>query len=245
MTTQIIKAFNKAVETYNEHACVQRHAARAFASKLLTHFPLEGAGKKALEIGCGTGLLTQELLAASLFDDIHITDLAEKMVAYCALNYGHDKRLSFSVLDGQKLDEKAQFDFVVSNLTFQWFDCLVTTIKRLLQTSPHVAFTAFGSHSFQEWRQACEALNVQHRLRFLYSPEYLIGAISQFATIEIQKETKAYTYSSWFDFWQSLKAIGAHRGVGNPTLSLKHWRLLETGEVTVTFEILYCFVERP
>jgi malonyl-CoA O-methyltransferase len=122
---RIADSFSRAAEHYDSAAEVQRMAADRVVEVALRH--LAGIPQpRILEVGCGTGYVSQRLLQAIPGGTFLVTDLAQGMVDEARRRLGGDPRTTFSVLDGEHPDVPlASFDLVVSSLAVQWFGHLV------------------------------------------------------------------------------------------------------------------------
>lgn len=99
------------------------------------------AGERILDLGCGDGVLAEELAAAGAL--VVGVDSSEDFIA-AARARGIDARL----MDGQALDFTAEFDAVFSNAALHWMtdaDAVVRGVARALK--PGGRFVAeFGGH---------------------------------------------------------------------------------------------------
>ena len=124
--SRIVRAFDRA-DGYDAHARVQRVA----AARLAAHIErLEiDPSLPALEIGCGTGFLTQRLRAPRLL----ATDIAPAMVERARARIPTRPELSFAVLDGEQpgTAPHGRYGLIASNLAFQWFADLPAAVSRL------------------------------------------------------------------------------------------------------------------
>ena len=162
-------AFGRARD-YDAHARVQARAAlrlaQAVAALDLPPRP------RVLEIGCGTGFLTQALAKAMPAAQLLITDLAPAMVERARERVGEAPSREFAVLDGEHgpmpmaghFKRAGPFDLIVSSLTFQWFDDLAGAAERLcgwLAPGGHLVFSTLASGTFAEWRAAHASLGLE------------------------------------------------------------------------------------
>lgn len=118
MNKELITArFKKAKDTYSEHAVVQQQIAKRLASLFNTKdFP----HRHILEIGCGSGFLTQELLNRLSPETLTLNDLTHLGECLAKHHKGLTK-VSFMQGDAETLDFKHQYDLICSSSTFQWF----------------------------------------------------------------------------------------------------------------------------
>lgn len=168
--------------SYDAHARVQRLMSDSLSTAIarLTH-DLQPGPINILEIGCGTGALTEKL--AELFPEAAITalDLAPAMLESAKQRLA-DKRLTAVVRNGtrthasiragqmnwilsdidswlaEQSSENCSFDLIVSNACFQWLPHPAETLSKLarllLRPGGSLAFTTFGPHTFHELHQS-------------------------------------------------------------------------------------------
>lgn len=208
---RIARAFAQARD-YDRHAVVQREVARDLAARIaaldLPEHP------RVLEIGCGTGFLTQALVESGLGGEWLVTDIAPEMVARCRDRVGAAPGRSFAVLDGE-LDRPAggPFDLICSSLALQWFDDAPGALARMsgwLAPGGHCVITTLGPGSFAEWRAA-------HAAEGLVAGTPRFAPVEAFAALEPAElivDARVAHHADARAFLHSLKAIGA--GTADP-----------------------------
>lgn len=231
-----------AASDYDRHARVQKIVAQRLADRIAgLNLP---AAPRVLEIGCGTGFLTEALLAHGLGGEWLITDISPQMVERCRLRVGDGAGRRFAVLDGEHGAVERQFDLICSSLAMQWFDDQPAAFARMggwLAPGGHCLVTTLGAGSFAEWRAAHAIEGLQPGTpRFLTAQELPAQATDHYLD----------QHDSALDFMRSLKAIGAqtaalpHRPL--PTASLRRvMRHFEAGGCAVSYEVLTCHYRRP
>jgi len=164
------KQFEKSMDKYNENAVVQRLMAQKLVHalvKIRTDFPA------VLEIGAGTGMLTEELIKNITYENYYANDLSEKSKKYL------DKILpdyTFIAGNAQKIKPRnikfSGADLIIANAVFQWFSDLEKTTDRLgqfLNPGGILAFTTFSPQNFKEIKDltglALEYKNVKETLK--------------------------------------------------------------------------------
>lgn len=190
-------SFGKKLASYNKHASLQRKCAQ----KLCSFLP-DSAPRKILEIGCGTGFLTEELQNKYPQAAILGIDISKEMVASCSQKFVGYQNLSFDRQDGENFISTEKFDLIVSNLTVQWFDNPQTGLQKLCQNltdKGKLFFSTIGQKSFQEWKTTLNDLNLPSGI---LSPDNYAGVFEQ--------EERIIQYKNAIDFLQNLKKIGAH-----------------------------------
>lgn len=156
------KRFGRRAMTYNEATPVQAGMALRLAAHAARYFG-GGSGLRILELGCGTGRLTSELLEA--FPDARLlaVDISPDMVAYAAQRA---PRARFMVDDAENFVRTCNetFDLVISNAAFQWFQQMEQTlgyVKALLAADGLLAGSTFGEDTFTELQQAFRSAYVE------------------------------------------------------------------------------------
>lgn len=120
--TTIANAFGKARGTYRLNGDLQKWAAKELCRKFAP-FP---AGSW-LEIGCGTGFLTEELLTFNP-EKLFANDICDQMQSVLP----QDERIQFIPGDGESLPLPA-VSMIASSFALQWFSEPVKTLKKWSQ----------------------------------------------------------------------------------------------------------------
>ena len=147
---KIIRYFNQSAMTYDAEATLQAAIAQQLAFRVNNHFSSKKTPKKILEIGCGTGLLSQYMLRSYPAASFVLTDIAHTMVNLCSKRFTHDSRIQAICLDGESLALQEKFDLIISSMALHWFEDLPSsfnTIIRHLTPGGCFLFSALGKHS--------------------------------------------------------------------------------------------------
>ncbi len=100
---------------WNSNLYDNKHSFVAEYGKAMIDFVNTQKGQKILDVGCGTGILTNEL--AKNGATVIGTDSSKDMIDAAKSNYPH---LIFQVQDATNLPYKNEFDTVFSNAVFHW-----------------------------------------------------------------------------------------------------------------------------
>lgn len=243
---RIAQAFANARE-YDRHARVQREVACDLAKRIaaldLPEHP------RVLELGCGTGLLTQALAETGLGGEWLVTDIAPDMIARCRERLGEAAGRRFAVLDGENgTPEGGPFELVCSSLALQWFDDAPAALARMarwLAPGGHCLVTTLGPGSFAEWRAA-------HESEGLVPGTPPFATVDAFAALDLLALTVEHRVEHHPDaraFLRALKAIGAgtagpdHRPLSPGALRRVMARFDQSG-CDVTYEVVTCHLHR-
>lgn len=221
--------FNRNARTYDQYANVQKK----MAEELLNFSKLNNSAhnqiKRILDIGCGTGYLTK--LLYTLFPSANITaiDLAPGMIEIAKVYCCESSNIEFICGDIEEITINGQYDLIISNATFQWFNQLQITMNKLyelLTTKGILCFTTFGIQTFSELHESYEKAKVHLNLILEDSPGqafYSLSDLTQLCITSLPTETGAdplqvdsmecfeYEYFNCSkDFFHSVKKIGAN-----------------------------------
>ncbi len=198
----IRQSFN-AAKRYDRFAKPQEMIAERL-SDITQEKYLKQTPKKILEIGCGTGFLSQRLVSAYPQSSFLFTDISPDMLQRCQEKLGNG--FKYAEMDGEAPNTKEKFDLIISNMTFQWFENLresLQKLKSLLTPTGQIIFSIVADGTFVEWIKAHEKIGASHGVRSFVKAEDLKGA-------DIQKETFRTEYENIEAFVRHLKCIGAN-----------------------------------
>ena len=146
----IKKQFEKSLDTYNKNAVVQK----IMAEKIISEVKKIGAEyDNILELGCGAGLLTLELVKNIKFKQYYANDLVEKSEKYVKDIIPACK---FICGDARKIKPTPKMDLIISNAMFQWFENLEKaseTYRTMLNPNGILAFSSFTPENYKEIRE--------------------------------------------------------------------------------------------
>jgi malonyl-CoA O-methyltransferase len=246
--TAVAEAFSAAAD-YDRHARVQRLVAAELARRV-AELPL-ASGPRLLEVGCGTGFLTEALRSEGVTGECLVTDLAAPMVELARARLkGPAPGLSFAVLDGEHgTPEGGPFDLICASLSTQWFAEEAAALARWrdrLKPAGHIMVATLGPATFAEWRAAHEAEGLSPG-----TPAFTaLAALEALApaeplTVERYRERHADARS----FLQALRAIGAqtaspgHRPLDAGSLR-RVMRRFEAAGAIASYEVVTCHLTR-
>ncbi|MFZ3373096.1 MAG: methyltransferase domain-containing protein, partial [Desulfitobacteriaceae bacterium] len=154
---QVLKNFGQNAVTYDQYAVVQKEMAKELFGKIIK---MECCFQNILEIGCGTGFLTELLAREYPNAQIITTDIAPEMIAIASKKLTAYANIQYFVADGENLSTvdqvsfgKLPFDLIVSNVVFQWFveyAAAFTQYHSYLEPGGYLIFSTLGVGTFKE-----------------------------------------------------------------------------------------------
>jgi malonyl-CoA O-methyltransferase len=246
---RVAARFGAAADRYDSASELQRQAAQRLAARVRA-LPLS-ARPRVLEIGCGTGHLTRELLP-HIGGNWVISDMALPMVRTCRQ---HCAAMAQCVaMDGERpAFRPGSFDLIVSSLTAQWFVDLRATfaaLAGLLAPGGRIALATLGADTFAEWRQAHRALGLDAATPDYPAATVLMGAFPATLRTDVATERIAVPCGDPLEFVRGLRAIGADtpRPGARPLSAGQLRKVLRTltanDSPQMTYELLYAIAER-
>lgn len=209
----IARRFGRAAADYDRFAPVQRLAAERLAQRILS------AGlpqhPRILEIGCGTGLLTECLAARLPQADWTITDFSADMLRRCRSRLPPPSPGSsrhFIAMDAEAPAVGAGFDLICAGLVMQWFEDRRTALRGLaglLNAGGLLAVSTLCAGSFTGWRAAIDAEGASVAMPEHPALDVLQAAWPSGGVGHWQAETMLDCHARGIDFLRGLRAIGA------------------------------------
>lgn len=149
-THQIGRRFKNSLLTYNDAAIVQRRMAQSLCTLLSDVVGRDGACMgDVLELGCGTGLLTQAFAGRFSWQSLKLMDLVPEHAA-CHAGW---PRAHFSTVDLNDCASYPACDLILAGAVFQWITDLETLFGRLacaLREGGRLAFSTFAPGNLEE-----------------------------------------------------------------------------------------------
>ncbi len=229
---KVAQNFGARALEYDDNSPVQEH----IAQNLLKDFP-DNKCHDILEIGCGTGLLTQLLIKKYPNSKLHITDISDNMINCARDKVGSAENITWSIMDGEAPKTDQKYDLIVANMVVQWFEDIeggINGLRSLLKPNGKIFYTLPSSENFKEWRSVLSELDLP------------VGLLSIPSSLDIyNKEEIKEDYGTTLDFLRSMKKIGAHTSYGDynalsPSDLLRACRIADQRyKGVMTWQILY------
>lgn len=246
---KIKHAFSNASNTYDCVAQLQRDVGR----DLLTQFLPQNLVGNVVDIGCGTGFLTQSLFPFCQNANLIALDLALPMLRATRDKLMHS--VSYVCGDAENLPfAKNSIDTLLSNVALQWcqpIDKALSELNRVLNTDGTLIFSTFGSQTLCELKTAWASVDDSPHVNTFYNSQQLQQALQQagFNNFEIKVRQYLPRYESVLDLMHELKHIGAHnvnsarrRHLTTKTTlqtMMENYPRTQSGEIIATFEVIF------
>ena len=140
--------FKRSVKTYHQEAAVQRSIA-AHLCQLVGPYVTQPVS--LLEIGCGTGFLTQEIMEHLPISSALFNDINPEVEPFIRQFLSKERR--FVASDAETFSFSNCFDLVISSSVIQWFNDIehfVSKIHSALTENGIIALSTFGAQNMQE-----------------------------------------------------------------------------------------------
>ncbi|MCM8781979.1 MAG: methyltransferase domain-containing protein [Candidatus Omnitrophica bacterium] len=252
---KIKESFSRAATSYDEASGFQKEIGRLLIERVLTDKIPRGV---ILDVGMGTGVLTQEL-ALALNAQVYGCDLSWGMVLF---SKSKTKGLFITQADAEMLPYKKEiFNIIFSNLTYQWIRDLKSAfleVKRVLKKEGKFYFSILAKGSLNELYKTIGSIKTDFNGGFLPTEEVIKSAFEK-ADMNLiwweEKTIKRY-YASLLELLMALKGIGAGRMLDENIFGMGQRRLFfqmietydksfnEEGKTFVTYNVILGCVKK-
>ncbi|WP_320159400.1 MULTISPECIES: malonyl-ACP O-methyltransferase BioC [unclassified Acinetobacter] len=243
----IAQRFAKAGQSYTEQAVIQKkicqHLCQLMQASCPKHLP------DILEIGCGSGNLTQQVAANFQVEQWHLNDLYPQVQPH----FQSDLPIQWMIGDIETLTLPQHLDAIVSSSAVQWMTDLSVLLARChaaLKRQGWLCFSTFGPDNFTEikqltgqglqywsiddWRQQLEQLNfeiVELSQQYFYmqfeTPKAVLKHIKATGVTGTSVQQQRWTKQSLTEFYHRYQQFQ-----------------LENGLYTLTYHPVYCIARR-
>lgn len=203
--------FEKSLDKYNENALVQKLMAEKLILEILN---FQSEFNNILELGCGAGLLTQELVKKISYENYFANDLVEKSKNYIKKIIPNTV---FYCGNAQKIKPTQKMDLIISNAMFQWFKSIESGyFKNMLNKNGILAFSSFSPDNFKEIREIT-GLSLKYK------------TLNELKEIFQKDFELLYTeeYTSVLEFSNPLELLAHMKNTGVNSLTTQKWTFKE------------------
>lgn len=259
---RVHQAFSQASAHYEDYTVLQREV----AERLIAHLNFTKlAPARILDIGCGTGYCTRQLIKKYPKAHTIACDLSEAMLHETrkrqAMRMPWHGKHSYVTNDAEALPfADGSFDLITSSLTMQWVQNpsrMMQEMRRVLAPGGLLLFSTFGRRTLSELRQSLRAISDDAAARVLPFPDVMsLGDALMQQAVELPVtdcDTFTLTYANCMALARELKGMGASakaiEGRKGGLYGRKLMRELQAhyqsryqhddGHIPATFEVLY------
>lgn len=225
-------AFSRAAKSYDRNACAQRQSIAISTPRLAEWISSLPPGD-ILEVGCGTGLFSEQLACLLPGADITFIDPAQDMLKECRQRLanlreriGTASKFHFACMSAEQLNNavslekngRKKYALIASSFALQWISDLPETVDSLLgllKPGGVFFFCLPTEDSFPEWKAACHESRSSFTGNKLPAVPEFLSLLDGKGGLDFYTDEVAVRYPSALQFFRALRSIGA-------TVQLQH-----------------------
>lgn len=199
----IKNSFNKAYKSYNDHCYLQVEVASKLINQL-QRFLIKPS--QVLDLGCGTGYVTSQLVQVFSFTLFHAIDFSDRLLQL-AKQYLSGTKIQLLLMDFDHItDLPEQYDLIFSNMSLHWSGNLKILLSKIYQKLLPEGIFAFSlpvTGTFPELKKKY--------IHSFFSYEDILSYLKQlgFNLVFTQQDTITQSFASKYHALKSLRLVGA------------------------------------
>ena len=211
---KIQQSFQRALQSYNGNASFQRAITkRLFDLALDAQLPTDL--NRALEIGCGTGFLTQQFTSKINTQQLFINDLVADCEDYIQKIIPAPTQWLFLTGNIEEIDIPEQLDLISSASTLQWVKDLRMLLQQLTQQlnpGGYLVLSSFADDHFKEIRslQIHDKQNTRYPMSYWSADQWHSALQADYDVLTIQSEIQTAFFDSTKELLMHLRLTGVN-----------------------------------
>ncbi|MDH5796553.1 MAG: methyltransferase [Anaplasmataceae bacterium] len=247
MKNTIKKNFNRATSTYNEVDDIQKKSSSILIENF-NSFSENFIPNKILDIGCGTGNLTDILLKYFINSTYYLNDISESMLNFTKNKYKKYHNFYYELDDIESIKLSNDYDLIASNLCLQWVCDLEKCIKKLFNQSKFLAISILLEETFSSWSKVLEKYDIHGAIKKYPSIDYIKKIINKLNPEKYHISTKSFNINfennvSIMKYLQKLGANTAHYNKRNNIKNIKNL-ISDKSSCILNYNIAYLVIKK-
>ena len=200
--SQVAQRFEKAAQSYTEHAVVQKQICHNLI-QLMTYYLPQTTLDHVFEIGCGSGNLSHLLMQHFAIKQLFLNDLYPEVQQH----FSESKKIEWLIGDIEQLDFPQSLDLIASSSALQWIGDLEAIFKKCsdaLTNEGYFCFSTFGQQNLKEIKaltgQGLDYLSIESIQQKLMQQDFEI--------LHLSENIEMLTFRQPKQVLQHLKATG-------------------------------------
>lgn len=197
--------FEKNFYRYDDNACIQKKVA-----KKLKSFLDKSKYSKILELGCGTGIFTKELIKDITIEKLYLNDYFDTQKYLENINYFKFMNKDMTLIDYELL---GKMDLIVSSSAFQWIENLENLISKLSNMTNELVFSIYLKENMIEIQK-----HFNIGLKYWNSKDLKEMLNRYFISVEYFEEVHVLSFENSRELLRHIKNTGV-TGIGKSSYS--------------------------
>jgi malonyl-CoA O-methyltransferase len=237
--------FDKASNSYEDVANIQKESARILVSNLLQMSP-KFCPSSILDLGAGTGYVSDLLLSHFSGSNYTLNDISPYMLEKAKEKFKFDRNISFHLGDLEHAEFK-NHGLIVSNLALQWANNLEATLHKFYSKSNIFAFSCLIEGSFKEWEDIFINHNLPSPVKKYPHERDLTDFLTSLGAYKSSFETKNFyiKFPNAYSILKYFKNLGA--SASNNLISITELKdIIKThkSDICIMYKVFFCVLER-
>jgi malonyl-CoA O-methyltransferase len=239
MNSKIKKSFNQAASSYDANCQLQQYTGEKLIDLLI---PYHFTTPKIVDLGCGTGIVTEKLASACQFQELHAVDFADHLLEKASARLSHTQiKIQHADFDQGPLHHNL-FDIMFSNMALHWSAHFQKTLKMLTSQLNDNGIIAFTVPLMGTLKELQTHFSINQFLHQDFINQQLIQNDCEILTN--QHETILLRFDDTLSALRSIKHVGANATTSHTFTHMRGKSFLKNINIgKLTYQIGY-FIAR-